>query len=77
MHLYTQKKVYPSDPEKPLNLVWNECVNSITIAICSFKEIKESHIMIYLMNMKDSPIFVFNLQTNNHMCTLGSAQEHC
>lgn len=77
MRLYTQKGVYPSDHEKALNLVWNESVNNITIAICSFKEIEESHVMIYLMIMKDRPIFVFNLQANYHVCTLRSAQEHC
>lgn len=59
-----------------LNLERNESENSVKIAVCSFKLIGKCHVMIYLMNMKDNPMVVFNFQANSHVCTLQCGQEH-
>lgn len=46
--------MYPSDTENPLNLERNGSENSVNLAVCSFKEIEKSQVMIFLVILTES-----------------------
>lgn len=46
--------MFPSDTENPLILERNGSENSVNLAVCSFKEIENSQVMIFLVILTES-----------------------
>lgn len=52
--LWSRGSMYHSDTENPLNLERNGSENSVNLAVCSFKEIEKSQVMIFLVILTES-----------------------